>query len=68
MAQTITITYSVPGFSGSNVAAVSVTIPSAIDPTRQVANIYLSGGAWITGPSGNQVFIPTSQIINITSP
>ena len=67
MAQ-ITITYSVPGFSGSNVAAVVVPVPGTIDPTQHVRNIYMSGGAWIPGPSGNQVFIPASQIVGISTP
>jgi hypothetical protein len=68
MAQTVTITYSVAGFSGSNTAAVVVAVPGTIDATRHVANIYLSGGAWIPGPTGNQVFVPASQIISISTP
>jgi hypothetical protein len=68
MANTVTITYSVAGFSGSNVAAVSVSIPTGIDPTMHVRNLYLSGGAWIPGPSGNQLFVPASQFISITNP
>jgi len=68
MANTVTITYSVAGFSGSNVAAVVVPVPGTIDPTLHVRNIYLSGGAWIPGPTGNQIFIPAGQIISITNP
>jgi hypothetical protein len=67
MAQ-ITITYSVAGFSGSNVAAVVVAVPGTVDPTQHVRNIYLSGGAWVPGPTGNQLFVPASQFISITNP
>jgi hypothetical protein len=67
MAQ-VTITYSVGGFSGSNVAAVVVSVPPNVDPTMHIRNVYLSGGAWVPGPSGNMLFIPTAQIINVTSP
>ena len=67
MAQ-ISISYSVSGFSGSNVAVVVVSVPLNIDPTQHVRNIYQSGGAWVPGSTGNLVFVPASQIIQITSP
>jgi len=67
MAQ-ITINFSLPGFSGTNVSAAVVQVPSGIDATLHVRNGYSAGGFWTVGPSGNQVFIPASQIISITSP
>jgi hypothetical protein len=69
--QTITIsyvtTYASGGVPTANTTA-TVNVPVGIDPTQHVRNGYSAGGFWIPGTSGNQVFIPISQIFQITSP
>jgi hypothetical protein len=65
---TITITYSVAGFSGSNVAAVVVSVPSGIDWTQHARNIRSSGGFTFVSASGVNTWIPVEQIISITNP
>jgi hypothetical protein len=64
----ITINYSLPGFSGSNVSAAVVPLPANIDATMHVRNGYLAGGFWVLNVSGGQTFIPVGQIISISSP
>jgi hypothetical protein len=69
--QTITISYVTTYASGgvpTTNATVIVSVPIGIDATLHTRNIWSSGGAWVPGASGNQVFIPTSQIFQITSP
>jgi hypothetical protein len=68
---TITISYTATYASGgvpTANATATLTIPAGIDATMHVRNIYMSNGFWFTGPTGNQIFIPTSQIFQITSP
>jgi hypothetical protein len=69
-AQTITITY-LSGYSAgvpTSTSTAVVNVPTGIDPTLHLRNIYHSGGAWIVSAAGVQTFIPTGQFVSVSTP
>ncbi len=67
---TITISYVTTFTNGVPTANATATVPvpTGIDWTQHVRNIYHAGGFTFVSAAGVNTFIPTNQIISITSP